>query len=151
MRVSIKKSIIVFVTTVLAVAVSAAPAEARTIWSNGVQVSPWPSNVDADIDGVWSQGNGCGLRGRGGLRAYGDHLYIKDDCADGHSVFAEVKIVGGNTYRCKNSRGRGTIVWCNFDLPETFMVFLVGVSNGNDVLWRDHGNSVHLNKHGDEL
>ena len=120
-------------------------AQATTRWSTGVLVSGVPS------PNAWTWGmyrSTCSsYLGLGAVKLVGDYLYVKDTCADGHSAFVEWRDAKYTNERwiCRNGRGKGTIVRCNFDWPERGGILIVGMSDGNKVYVRDHGASIAMN------
>lgn len=55
------------------------------------------------------------------FEAYGDHLYVADTVADGHSAVGQIS--GYNA--CWNRYGAGTTVDCNYDTAEATIFFRV--------------------------
>jgi hypothetical protein len=146
LRMRIGSRVVVAVTAIFGLtSISISPATAATVWQDGVSAS-WPSVIqnEADhyVEGYWR--SSCYPVGVAAIRLHGDYLWIRDRCADGHSTFADFKLDNGNTYICRNGRGAGTVVRCNFDWAERNGTFLVGVSEGRTVLHRDNGNSIFI-------
>ncbi|MEV7892552.1 hypothetical protein ACWD3I_11400 [Streptomyces sp. NPDC002817] len=72
---------------------------------------------------VYSAGLGAKVR----FVAYGDHLYITDEIADGHSAVGTYQL--GSQYFYWNREGEGTTRHVNLDLPEN-RYFSVGAMLG---------------------
>ena len=53
------------------------------------------------------------------FETYGDHLFVWDTVADGHSAVGEISGYG----RCWNANGAGTTVDCDFDTAEAAIAF----------------------------
>lgn len=110
-------------------------------------------NLNASILGFYKTGCRSGYAGMGGVVLKGDVLYVKDACRDGHSAFVEWREKSHPTIRriCRDGRGAGTIVRCDFDWPETTGILIVGFSDGTRILHTDDGNSVWLTQNGTEV
>jgi len=129
-------------------AVASPAAHASTRWSTGVKVSS-TFTYSATTWGMYK--STCpSYYGLGAVRVQGDYLYVKDTCKDGKSAFVEWRDGKETTQRwiCLNSRGKGTVVRCNFDWPERAGTLIVGKSDGRRIAVRDHGASIHLDNNG---
>ncbi|MFD0338822.1 hypothetical protein ACFVH0_08985 [Streptomyces sp. NPDC127117] len=61
--------------------------------------------------------------------AYGDHLYITDQVADGSSAVATYQMGSGTQYFYWNSKGKGTTRHVDLDVPENRLI-AVGAMSG---------------------
>lgn len=142
---------------VSAVVTLSSPAEAATSWSTGTQISAlpgWKSGypaVEGWIEGCSSSTGPVATVGK--VKLAGDYLYVRDECRDGRSAILEWRTVKDTSRRwiCRNSKGYGTVVRCNFDWPETNGILIPGVSQGTSSIQRDHGNSIWLTQSGDDI
>ena len=113
-------------------------ADAVTTWINGDRVSFTPGDAYAflgDRERVT-----CTWRAYVTIVKEGDHIYVRDDCADGIAAVGLVQWVGsgGSDERryCVNRHGNGTIAHCNLDWPEggsTIKTFVAGLETPSPV------------------
>lgn len=119
-------------------------AWAATTWQTGVASgSPvvgtnYTISVDAAMYGSAASGCHSGATvAIGALEGKGDYIWVKDTCKDHRSAVARFKPVEGSagktaTRICRNTRGAGKWVKCNFNWPEhTTACLNAGVYNGN--------------------
>ncbi|MEX0429471.1 hypothetical protein AB3X52_17780 [Nocardioides sp. DS6] len=125
------------------------PAQAATKWSAGRLVKSVPT-LNGTTWAFYKPGCSSGYAAAGGVKLYGDYLYVKDTCKDGHSAIVEWREAKhpANRWICKNSHGKGTIVRCNFNWPETSGILIVGLSDGNKILYLADGSSLAMNQNG---
>lgn len=140
--------------TMLVVFGTMSAAYAGVTWSTGYQIAGPTPKHDAFTVANW-EASGCPSRERGSdagagmVRMSGDKLWAMDTCKDGYSVFAEWKDrKTGAIYRCRNNRGFRSVVECNFDWPERSGFFLIGISKGETVKYRDVGTMYMLTTDG---
>jgi hypothetical protein len=78
----------------------------------------------AAVDGeVWSEGYGQYADGACDMRFedYGEHFYLNDNLADGSGCFGQY-VANAGVVEMYNSKGAGTTVHHNLDLPEGMTV-----------------------------
>jgi hypothetical protein len=120
-------------------------AHAYTRWDTGVPVSASSiGEVDAVLYGRYTPAPRCPDWAKGAVKLHGDILFVEDKCADGKSAFLEYRDAEntGERWICRASRGAGTIAKCDFNWPETTGILIPGLSDGENVYVRDHGNSL---------
>lgn len=161
---SYRRMLIIAATLGLAIAVTiGGAAYADTKWQTGVKVSHsfhggWPGS-----ETVGNKASSCGYVAYAEVQTDGDYVYVRDECKDGLSAVAKVRIYtkDGSAYDdriCRNSEGVNTWVKCNFNWIESSSdmctwddgvkcgnkALIVGVYDGDgggDPYW-DHGTSI---------
>lgn len=147
----------------VAVATIQSAAYGGTTWQSGVEVShsvhgPWPSSST-----VGNKAVSCGYVAYAEVKIDGDYVYVLDECRDGRSAVAKVRIYtkDGSEYDdrvCRNSHGVNSWARCNFDWVESSSSMCTwdsGVKCGNKALivgthdgdgggstYWDHGTSI---------
>lgn len=134
--------IIVLLSSLLVVLASS-PASAHTVWRKGSAVAQ-PNLLQGSwvgpVYGFPGNGRPCKSGGttesRVVVKPYGDYVFVKDTCRDGRSAVALIsgKASDGHFHKriCRNARGVGKWVRCNYNWPENRTKNIVaGVYNGS--------------------
>lgn len=115
----------------------ASPAQASTRWNSGTRISaPSWGTIDMTISSFNGTSRCGGTDAKGGVKYSGDFVYVYDSCRDGRSAVVLVHVIqgshNGDKRICRNSRGYGTWVRCNWNWPESpTKQLLAGVYSGN--------------------
>jgi hypothetical protein len=94
---------------------SEVPAELSEPEQMEAQVGPEQTAESASALTAWFCVTGACAQ----FEAYGEHLYVRDTLADGHSAVGQISGYG----TCWNHSGAGTTIDCNFDTAESTIYF----------------------------
>ncbi|MGQ4413860.1 hypothetical protein ACN6LA_006548 [Streptomyces sp. SAS_269] len=94
----------------------------RAVMTGGVAAGIALTSTAAYADTTYTEYAAPGCGAKSVFKTYGDHLYITDTEADGHSAVGVIE--SGTKYFYWNSNGNGTTRHVDLDLPENIAIAL---------------------------